>query len=130
MNGFPCSFIAKPVHNILVHCFERNLGDIHEILCGNPDELYQQLAMQLCSHGLISEQTRDSAYDTTGSSKVANAFAILRAVKARIATDIDSGPPFKTFCAVLNKCSSLRHISSQMMKGTSMFMLGYIEPFA
>ena len=103
--------------------FTKNLADIQEVLCANPEELLQRLAVQLCSQGLIGEEIRDSVYDTTGSSRAAKAFAILRPVRARIATEIDSGPPFKSFCAIMSKHLSLRHISARMMKGMFMFIL-------
>ena len=102
--------------------FHSNLADIYEVLCANPEDLLQQVAMQLFSQGLISKEVRNSAYDMRGSSKATSAFAVLGAVEARIATETDNGPPFRDFCAVLSKHLPLQHIAAIMMKGTFMFI--------
>ena len=78
--------------------------------------------MQLYSQGLISKQTRKSVYDMRGSSIATNALAVLEAVEARIAMETDSSPPFKNFCTVMSKYSSLQHISARMRKGMLMFL--------
>ena len=114
---------AKPVGNTLVRSFHSNLADIHEVLCTNPEDLLQQVAIQLFSQGLISKEVRNSPFDMRGSSRAASAFAILGAVEARIVTETDRGPPFKDFCAIMSKHLPLQHISARMMKGTFMFIL-------
>ena len=118
------------VGKALVRSFRESEADIHEVLCANPDELLQRLAMQLSSRGLISKVVRNSAYDTRGSSISERAFAVLRAVNARIDTDADNGPPFKNFCTVMSKYVALQHISTRMMRGMFPFLRCFLPKLA
>ena len=97
--------------------WEKNEADIHRVLCANPDDLLQRLAVQLCSQRLIPRDLAGAVYDSGGSSKSTKVYEVLRAMKVKIKHETDNKLPFKKFCAELSEHLSLQHISTRMMKG-------------
>ena len=101
--------LAKPVHNLPLHVFQRYNAELCEALSSSPEEM----AVVLYSNGLVTRQERSQAVDIVGLTPFRKADILLQAIERKLVTE-KSSAPLKKFCQLLRRHHGVGSIVSRM----------------